>query len=103
RATRWSGLVRGGLARAPVVACGGFAAICGSSLATAATMGTIALPEMRKVGYNAKLATGCVAAGGTLGILIPPSVMFLIYGFLTEQSIGQLFLPRIAPRAVLVA
>jgi tripartite ATP-independent transporter DctM subunit len=66
-------------------------------------MGTIALPEMRKVGYNAKLATGCVAAGGTLGILIPPSVMFLIYGFLTEQSIGKLFLAGIAPGIVLVA
>ena len=66
-------------------------------------MGAIALPEMRKVGYNAKLATGCVAAGGTLGILIPPSVMFLIYGFLTEQSIGKLFLAGIAPGIVLVA
>ena len=65
-------------------------------------MGTIALPEMRRVGYNAKLATGCIAAGGTLGILIPPSVMFLIYGFLTEQSIGKLFLAGIAPGVVLV-
>jgi C4-dicarboxylate transporter, DctM subunit len=102
-ANRWFGHFRGGLAMATVVACGGFAAICGSSLATAATMGTIALPEMRKVGYNAKLATGCVAAGGTLGILIPPSVMFLIYGFLTEQSIGKLFLAGIAPGILLVA
>jgi len=102
-ANRWFGHFRGGLAMATVVACGGFAAISGSSLATAATMGTIALPEMRKVGYNAKLATGCVAAGGTLGILIPPSVMFLIYGFLTEQSIGKLFLAGIAPGIVLVA
>jgi C4-dicarboxylate transporter DctM subunit len=102
-ANQWFGHFRGGLAMATVVACGGFAAICGSSLATAATMGAIALPEMQKVGYNPKLATGCVAAGGTLGILIPPSVMFLIYGFLTEQSIGKLFLAGIAPGIVLVA
>ncbi len=102
-ANRWFGHFRGGLAMATVVACGGFAAICGSSLATAATMGAIALPEMRKVGYNAKLATGCVAAGGTLGILIPPSVMFVIYGFLTEQSIGKLLLAGILPGVVLVA
>jgi C4-dicarboxylate transporter DctM subunit len=101
-ANQWFGHFRGGLAMATVVACGGFAAICGSSLATAATMGAIALPEMRRVGYNPKLATGCVAAGGTLGILIPPSVMFLIYGFLTEQSIGKLFLAGIAPGIVLV-
>ena len=102
-ANQWFGHFRGGLAMATVVACGGFAAICGSSLATAATMGAIALPEMQRVGYNPKLATGCVAAGGTLGILIPPSVMFLIYGFLTEQSIGKLFLAGIAPGIVLVA
>ena len=101
-ANQWFGHFRGGLAMATVVACGGFAAICGSSLATAANMGAIALPEMRRVGYNPKLATGCVAAGGTLGILIPPSVMFLIYGFLTEQSIGKLFLAGIAPGIVLV-
>ena len=101
-ANRWFGHFRGGLAMATVVACGGFAAICGSSLATAATMGGIALPEMRKAGYNPLLATGCVAAGGTLGILIPPSVIFLIYGFLTEQSIGKLFLAGIAPGIVLV-
>jgi C4-dicarboxylate transporter DctM subunit len=101
-ANRWFGHFRGGLAMATVVACGGFAAICGSSLATAATMGSIALPEMRRVGYDPKFATGCVAAGGTLGILIPPSVIFLIYGFLTEQSIGKLFLAGIAPGIVLV-
>jgi tripartite ATP-independent transporter DctM subunit len=101
-ANRWFGHFRGGLAMATVVACGGFAAICGSSLATAATMGGIALPEMRRVGYHPKLATGCVAAGGTLGILIPPSVIFLIYGFLTEQSIGKLFLAGIGPGIVLV-
>jgi tripartite ATP-independent transporter DctM subunit len=101
-ANRWFGHLPGGLAMATVVACGGFAAICGSSLATAATMGGIALPAMRKVGYDPRLATGCVAAGGTLGILIPPSVVFLIYGFLTEQSIGKLFLAGIAPGIVLV-
>jgi C4-dicarboxylate transporter DctM subunit len=101
-ANRWFGHFHGGLAMATVVACGGFAAICGSSLATAATMGGIALPEMRKVGYHPKFATGCVAAGGTLGILIPPSVIFLIYGFLTEQSIGKLFLAGIGPGIVLV-
>lgn len=101
-ANRWFGHFRGGLAMATVVACGGFAAICGSSLATAATMGGIALPEMRKAGYDPRLATGCVAAGGTLGVLIPPSVIFLIYGFLTEQSIGKLFLAGIAPGILLV-
>ena len=77
---------------ATVAACAGFAAISGSSVATAATMTTVALPQMRKLGYDPKLATGSVAAGGTLGILIPPSVIFLIYGFLTETSIGKLFL-----------
>jgi tripartite ATP-independent transporter DctM subunit len=101
-ANDWFGHFRGGLAMATIVACGGFAAISGSSLATAATMGGIALPEMRRVGYDPRLATGCVAAGGTLGILIPPSVIFLIYGFLTEQSIGKLFLAGIAPGVVLV-
>jgi tripartite ATP-independent transporter DctM subunit len=92
---------RGGLAMATVAACAGFAAISGSSIATAATMTTVALPQMRKMGYDARLATGSVAAGGTLGILIPPSVMFLIYGFLTEQSIGKLFLAGIVPGILL--
>jgi tripartite ATP-independent transporter DctM subunit len=92
---------RGGLAMATVAACAGFAAISGSSVATAATMTTVALPQMRKLGYDPKLATGSVAAGGTLGILIPPSVIFLIYGFLTEQSIGKLFLAGIFPGLLL--
>ena len=92
---------RGGLAMATVAACAGFAAISGSSVATAATMTTVALPQMRKLGYDPKLATGSVAAGGTLGILIPPSVIFLIYGFLTEQSIGKLFLAGILPGILL--
>jgi tripartite ATP-independent transporter DctM subunit len=94
---------RGGLAMATVAACAGFAAISGSSVATAATMTTVALPQMRKMGYDPKLATGSVAAGGTLGILIPPSVIFLIYGFLTEQSIGKLFLAGILPGLLLTA
>jgi tripartite ATP-independent transporter DctM subunit len=92
---------RGGLAMATVAACAGFAAISGSSVATAATMTTVALPQMRKLGYDPRLATGSVAAGGTLGILIPPSVIFLIYGFLTEQSIGKLFLAGILPGILL--
>jgi tripartite ATP-independent transporter DctM subunit len=92
---------RSGLAMATVAACAGFAAISGSSVATAATMTTVALPQMRKLGYDPKLATGSVAAGGTLGILIPPSVIFLIYGFLTEQSIGKLFLAGILPGILL--
>lgn len=101
-ANRWLGHRRGGLAMANVVACGGFAAICGSSLATSATMAVVALPEMRRHGYDAKLATGSIAAGGTLGILIPPSVIFLLYGFLTEQSIGKLFLAGVVPGLLLV-
>jgi len=100
-AQTWLRHRRGGLAMATVAACAGFAAISGSSVATAATMTTVALPQMRKLGYDPKLATGSVAAGGTLGILIPPSVIFLIYGFLTEQSIGKLFLAGIVPGILL--
>jgi C4-dicarboxylate transporter, DctM subunit len=92
---------RGGLAMATVIACAGFAAISGSSVATAATMTTVALPEMRKFGYDPRLATGSIAAGGTLGILIPPSVIFLIYGYITETSIGKLFLAGVLPGIVL--
>jgi C4-dicarboxylate transporter, DctM subunit len=100
-AQTWLRHRRGGLAMATVAACAGFAAISGSSVATAATMTTVALPQMRKLGYDPRLATGSVAAGGTLGILIPPSVIFLIYGFLTEQSIGKLFLAGILPGILL--
>jgi tripartite ATP-independent transporter DctM subunit len=100
-AQTWLRHRRGGLAMATVAACAGFAAISGSSVATAATMTTVALPQMRKMGYDPRLATGSVAAGGTLGILIPPSVIFLIYGFLTEQSIGKLFLAGIVPGILL--
>ncbi|MCB1436359.1 MAG: TRAP transporter large permease [Rhodobiaceae bacterium] len=88
---------RGGLAMATIVACGGFSAICGSSLATAATMSKVAMPQMRKFGYSDSLATASIASGGTLGILIPPSVILIIYGIMTEQSIGKLFLAGILP------
>ncbi len=88
---------KGGLAMATIVACGGFSAICGSSLATAATMSKVAMPSMRKYGYADSLATASIAAGGTLGILIPPSVILVMYGLLTEVSIGKLFLAGILP------
>lgn len=91
------GGARGGLAMASVVACGGFSAVCGSSLATAATMSKVAMPSMRKYGYAESLATGSIAAGGTLGILIPPSVVMIIYGLLTESDIGKLFLAGVIP------
>jgi C4-dicarboxylate transporter DctM subunit len=93
----WLGHRRGGLALATIGGCGAFAAICGSSLATAATMAQIALPEMRRYNYDDRLATGAVAAGGTIGILIPPSVLMVIYGLLTETSISKLFLAGIVP------
>jgi tripartite ATP-independent transporter DctM subunit len=91
------GHFRGGLAMATIVACGGFSAICGSSLATAATMSKVAMPQMRKFGYSDELSTASIAAGGTLGILIPPSVILVIYGLLTETSIGKLFIAGIFP------
>ena len=93
----WLGHRRGGLALATIGGCGAFAAICGSSLATAATMSQIALPEMRRYNYDDRLATGAVAAGGTIGILIPPSVLMVIYALLTETSISKLFLAGIIP------
>jgi len=94
------GHLRGGLAMATILACAGFSAICGSSLATAATMGKVAYPPMKRFGYKDGLAAGSVAAGGTLGILIPPSVLLVIYGILTEQNIGQLFAAGILPGVV---
>ena len=97
----WVGHFRGGLTIATVLACSGFSAICGSSAATAATMGKIALPEMKKYGYDDVLATGTVASAGTLGILIPPSTVLIVYGILTEQSIGKLFVAGILPGAIL--
>jgi tripartite ATP-independent transporter DctM subunit len=93
----WLGRFRGGLALATIGACAGFAAICGSSVATAATMSRIALPEMRRFGYRDDVATGVVAAGGTLGILIPPSVVLAVYAFITEQDVGKLFVAGIVP------
>jgi len=97
----WVGQLRGGLTVATVLACSGFAAICGSTAATAATMGKISLPEMKKYGYDDVLATGTVAAAGTLGILIPPSTVLIVYGILTEESIGKLFVAGILPGALL--
>ncbi|WP_221801474.1 TRAP transporter large permease [Oceanobacter mangrovi] len=88
---------KGGLSMATVVACGGFSAICGSSLATSATMAKVAMPPMRKFGYADSLATASIAAGGTLGILIPPSVILVIYGLLTESSIRELFAAGFLP------
>jgi tripartite ATP-independent transporter DctM subunit len=97
----WAGQYRGGLTVATVLACSGFAAICGSTAATAATMGKIALPEMKKYGYDDVLATGTVASAGTLGILIPPSTVLIVYGILTEESIGKLFVAGIVPGVLL--
>ena len=91
------GHLRGGLAMATVVACGGFSAICGSSLATAATMAKVAMPSMRRYGYNDRLAAGAIAAGGTLGILIPPSVILVLYGIMARQDVGKLFAAGILP------
>ena len=88
---------KGGVAMAAVGACAGFGAICGSSLATAATMGKVALPELRKMGYSNSLSTGSLAAGGTLGILIPPSVILIIYSILTEQNIAKMFMAAFVP------
>jgi len=92
----------GGLAMATVGGCAGFAAVSGSSVATAATLGSVALPEMRRYRYDPALATGCLAAGGTIGILIPPSIGFIIYALLTEQSIGKLFAAGIIPGSLQV-
>ena len=88
---------RGGVAMAAVGACAGFGAICGSSLATAATMGQVALPELRRMNYQPALATGALAAGGTLGILIPPSVVLVVYAILSEQNIAKLFMAAFVP------
>ncbi len=93
----WIGHLKGGLAMATVGACAGFGAICGSGPATAATMAAVALPEMKRYGYADSLASGTVASGGSLGMLIPPSVVFIVYALMTEQSIGDLFLAGIVP------
>jgi tripartite ATP-independent transporter DctM subunit len=96
-AQKFLGHRKGGLAMATVVACGGFAAICGSSLATAATFAKVSLPSMRKYGYKDTLATASIAAGGTLGIMIPPSTIMVIYGLMTETSINHLFAAGFLP------
>ena len=96
-AESWLGHRRGGVAMAAVGACAGFGAICGSSLATAATMGRVALPELSRYGYAGGFATATLAAGGTLGILIPPSVVLVVYAILTEQNIAKLFLAAFIP------
>jgi tripartite ATP-independent transporter DctM subunit len=96
-ANAWMGHRRGGVAMAAIGACAGFGAICGSSLATAATMAQVALPELRRYGYSGSLATGALAAGGTLGILIPPSIVLVIYAILAEQNIAKLFMAAFVP------
>ena len=98
----WVGRFRGGLASASVIGCAAFAAVSGSSVATAVTLGKVALPEMKRLGYAPSLATGAIAAGGTLGFLIPPSTGFVLYAILTEESIGRLFMAGILPGALLL-
>src|SRR6185295_7849253 len=93
----------GGLAMATIVACGGFGAICGSSIATAATFAKVAYPSMKKYGYSDELSTGAIAAGGTLGILIPPYTIMVIYGIMTGTNIGKLFAAGILPGLLAIA
>ena len=100
-ANAWVGRMRGGLASASVLGCAAFSAVSGSSVATAVTLGKVALPEMKRLGYADGLATGSVAAGGTLGFLIPPSTGFVLYAILTEESIGRLFMAGILPGILL--
>ncbi|OPZ30365.1 MAG: Sialic acid TRAP transporter permease protein SiaT [Lentisphaerae bacterium ADurb.BinA184] len=99
----WMGWLRGGLAMATVGACTVFGAICGSGPATAATMASVALPEMKRYGYSMELGTGTVAASGGIGMMIPPSVVFIVYGIMTEQSIGRLFISGILPGLLIAA
>ncbi|MBD1546227.1 TRAP transporter large permease [Roseibium aggregatum] len=99
----WVGWLRGGLASASIIGCAAFAAVSGSSVATAVTIGKVALPEMKRFGYSDALSTGSIAAGGTLGFLIPPSTGFVLYAILTEESIGQLFMAGILPGILLTA
>jgi tripartite ATP-independent transporter DctM subunit len=96
-AAKWLGRFRGGVAIATVAGCAGFAAVSASSLATAVTMGLVALPEMKRLNYDVSLSTGCVAAGGTIGQLIPPSAGLITYGIITQTSIGKLFLAGMIP------
>lgn len=99
----WLGHLPGGLALATIGACGGFAAVCGSSMATAATMSKMAMPPMRKFGYSEGLGAASIAAGGTLGILIPPSVPMVLFGILTQTDIGKLFIAGIVPGLIMIA
>ena len=101
-ANAWLGWMRGGVAMAAIVACGGFGAVCGSSLATASTMGQVALPELRRYRYSPTLATGTLAAGGVLGILIPPSVVLVVYAIVVEASIVQMFIAAFIPGLIAV-
>lgn len=98
----WLGHFRGGLAMATIVACGAFSAVSGSSVATAATMAKVAMPPMRRYGYADSLGAASIAAGGTLGILIPPSVIMIIYGLITETDIGRLFIAGIIPGLITI-
>ncbi len=100
-ADKWFARLPGGLGIATIGACSGFSAICGSSVATAATLGKVALPEMARYHYDTRLSTGAVSAGGTLGFLIPPSIGFVVYGILTEQSIGKLLVSGFIPGIIL--
>ncbi len=100
-AYKWIGQLSGGLAMGTIAGCAGFASVCGDSMATAVTMGTVALPEMGRYKYDVGLATGCVAAGGTLGVLIPPSLAFILYALLADQSIALLFIAGIIPGILL--
>src|SRR4029079_19013466 len=102
-ANTFVGHLRGGLGIATIAACGGFAAISGSSVATAATFSKVAYPEMRRFGYPQSFATGVIAAGGTLGIMIPPSTVLAIYGLITEQDVGKLFIAGVLPGILAVA
>ena len=102
-AYKWIGRFRGGLSIASIASCAGFAACTGSSFATAATIGSVALPEMKRFGYSPSLSTGSVAAGGTLGILIPPSIPLIIYGLITTASVAKLFMAGILPGLLQVA
>jgi tripartite ATP-independent transporter DctM subunit len=101
-ANSFLGHLRGGLGIATIAACGGFSAICGSSVATAATFSRVAYPEMRRFGYPQSFSTGVIAAGGTLGIMIPPSTVLAVYGLITEQDIGKLFVAGVLPGAMAV-
>ena len=101
-ANAWLGWMRGGVAMSAIAACGGFGAVCGSSLATASTMGQIALPELRRYRYSPELATGTLAAGGVLGILIPPSVVLVVYAIVVEASIVDMFIAAFIPGLIAI-